>query len=115
MELSSTMHIEHGTTVIETPLQEQRIASVFRGFGPHGSTSLEYGSFDNFLLNLCVERGANKIAERVDEVNREAYGIIIKTKNSFEKKYHLVVSAAGLNKKTYELFKMYAHHLSLQK
>lgn len=100
-----TMHVEQGTTIIETPLREQRIASVFRGFGPKGSEADIYESFDNFLLNLCVKKGANKIIDRVNEVSRMPDGILLKTKNSFEKKYDLVVSAVGLNKHTYELFR----------
>nr|NQU93227.1 hypothetical protein [Bacteroidota bacterium] len=102
---SYTMHVEQGTTVIKTPLKEQRIASVFRGFGPRGSVSEIYDSFDNFLLNLCIEKGANKISDRVNEVSRQPDGILVKTKSSFEKKYDLVVSAVGLNKQTYDLFR----------
>jgi len=101
---SYTMHVEQGTTVIETPLQEQRIASVFRGFGPRGSVVDHFDSFDNFLLKLCVEKGANKIVDRVNDVSRVPDGVLLKTKSAFEKKYDLVVSAVGLNKQTYALF-----------
>lgn len=102
---SYTMHTEQGSTVIETPLQEQRIASVFRGFGPKGSVSEEFDSFDNFLLNLCVSKGANKILDKVKHVERTQNGILLKTKNQLEKEYDLVVSAVGLNRQTYSLFK----------
>lgn len=102
---SYTMHVENGLAVIETPLQEQRIASVFRGFGPKGSISEEFDSFDNYLLNLCIGKGANKIYDKVKHVSRTPNGILIQTKNSMEKEYDLVVSAVGLNKLTYDLFK----------
>lgn len=102
---SYTMHTEQGSAVIDTPLQQQRIASVFRGFGPRGTTSEDFESFDNFLLKQCIENGANLITDRVTEVNRLTDGISLKTKGGHEKKYDLVVSAVGLNKNTFELFK----------
>jgi len=101
---SYTMHLEQGSAVIETPLQEQRIASMFRGFGPLGCENNELKSFDNYLVDLCKRNGANIIYDKVIVVERRADGIIIKTKKSFEKKYELVVGANGLNKKTHELF-----------
>lgn len=102
---SYTMHVEQGSTVIETPLQQQRIASVFRGFGPLGTSSVDFESFDNFLFGLCIEKGANRITDRVSDVSRDVDGIVLKTKKGFEKKYDFVVSAVGLSKSTYELFK----------
>ena len=56
---SYTLHVEQGTAVIETPLQEQRIASMFRGLGPLGSEYTDIHSFDNHLLDLCKKKGAN--------------------------------------------------------
>ncbi len=100
-----TMHVEQGTTVIETPLREQRIASVFRGFGPKGTTNEEFESFDNYLLEECVKKGANKIHDKVKEVVRTPNGVLLRTKKAFEKEYDLVVSAVGLNRQTYELFR----------
>ena len=46
---SYKLHLENGSAVIETPLQEQRIAAMFRGFGPNGSTDSELEGFDNEL------------------------------------------------------------------
>ncbi len=100
-----TLHLESGTAVIETPFREQRIAAVYRGFGPKGSVNIEQLSFDNYLMGLCRENGARVIADRVVEMKRYSEKIIIKTKDSFEEKYDLVVGAAGLNAKTLQLFK----------
>lgn len=102
---SYAMHVEQGTVMIDTPLREQRIASVFRGFGPKGSVSEEFDSFDNYLLDLCVKKGANKIHDKVKKVERTDAGIKLSTRNNPEKEYDLVVSAVGLNRQTYELFK----------
>ena len=101
---SYTLHLEQGTTVIETPLKEQRIASVYRGAGPLNSVNTGYQSFDNYLLDLCREKGANLIIDRVIELVKETDGIIIKTRNSPEKKYDLVVGATGLNISSSQLF-----------
>jgi len=53
---------------------------------------------------LSAKFGANIIKDRVSEIERNPDGIIIKTKNNFEKQYDLVVGAVGLNKRTFELF-----------
>jgi len=102
---SYTLHLEQGTHVIETPLKEQRIAAMFRGFGPLGSSDSELLSFDNHLLDLCQKMGANIIIDRVTEAKRTEDGIILRTKNNQEKKYDLVVGAVGLNPNTLNLFK----------
>jgi flavin-dependent dehydrogenase len=99
-----TLHVEQGKTVINTPTNEQRIASVFRGCGPKGCLGSTQHSFDNFLLNLCKKKGANIISEKVTQVHRVKGGIIIESKSFKEKKYELVVGATGLNTKSLELF-----------
>jgi flavin-dependent dehydrogenase len=99
-----TLHVEQGSTVIHTPSDEKRIASVFRGCGPKGCMDNSDGSFDNFLLGLCKENGANIILEKISQVEREADGIIIHSKKYSKKKYDLVVGAVGLNIKTLDIF-----------
>jgi len=101
---SYKMYLETGTTHIETPLHEQRIAAVYRGFGPKGATDHELSSFDAHLLNLSEQKGAKIITERVNGILREDNGIIIKTKQGREEKYDLVAGAAGLNSTTLKLF-----------
>ncbi|MFC1734257.1 NAD(P)/FAD-dependent oxidoreductase [candidate division KSB1 bacterium] len=101
---SYTLHLEQGTTAIEAPFNEQKIAAMFRGKGPKGSVETGLESFDNFLLELCRKKGANVYFDKVTEVIKESDGVTIKTKKSFEKKYDLVVGAIGLNKRTLELF-----------
>ena len=101
---SYTLHVENGVSVIETPFQEQRIASVYRGAGPKGVADNDQLSFDNYLLELCKENGASVIHGRVKDVERVSDGIILRTKDSFEKKYDFVVGAIGLNKLAFKLF-----------
>ena len=102
---SYSLHFEQGDTVIETPFHEQRIASMFRGIGPLGSTNNGQLSFDNYLLELCSHNGANLVSDKVLEMNRVEDGIVVKTQKGMEKKYDLVVGAAGLNPKTLSMFK----------
>lgn len=99
-----TMHVESGDALIQTPSKEHRIASVFRGCGPKGCLDTSQRSFDNYLLNLCKEKGAQVILEKITELERCSDGIIVKSKKSVNKKYDLVVGASGLNKNTLNMF-----------
>lgn len=102
---SYTMHLEQGSTLIETPFQEQRIASMFRGFGPLRSTDNETLSFDRHLIELCEKKGAVLIQEKVLDLAKESGGVIVKTKSSGNKRYDLVVGSVGLNPRSLQLFK----------
>jgi len=101
---SYTMHVENGDAVIQTPSKEHRIASVFRGCGPKGCLSTSQRSFDNYLLDLCKEKGAHVILEKITELERVNQGIIVKSKGTVNKRYDLVVGGVGLNKKTLKMF-----------
>lgn len=100
-----TMHTEQGVRVITAPSDEHRIASVFRGCGPKGCLNKNLQGFDNYLLNLCREKGARVIPEKVNTLERTEDGILVGTTTAPAKKYDLVVGAAGLNQKTLDLFK----------
>lgn len=76
----------------------------FRGCGPKGCLDTSQRSFDNFLLGLCQEKGADIIPEKITKVERHEDGIIVNSKRFGDKKYDLVVGAVGLNKKTLDLF-----------
>ncbi len=97
---SYVMHTDERNVKIETPLQEKRIASVFRGSGPKDAETTGYDSFDKFLLDLCAEKGANVIIDRVEDVNFENSLPKVKTKKNFEKEYDLVVAAVGLENRS---------------
>ena len=99
------MHTEHDKVKIETPLQEKRIGSVFRGSGPLKSEKTEWESFDNYLQELCIKKGANLIIDKVTEVHFENGLPLVKTKNNLEKSYDLIVAAVGLDNKSLSLLK----------
>ncbi|MDP2339193.1 MAG: hypothetical protein Q8N05_22590 [Bacteroidota bacterium] len=100
---SYTLHLEHGTTVIDKLLREQRIVSVFRGSGPLGTAVSSIQSFDGYLLELCEKKGAKIINERVTDAENEPDGITLITGKS-KRKYDLVVGAVGLNPRTLKIF-----------
>ena len=110
---SYTLHIEHGTSVIEAPFNEQKIASLYRGIGPEGFLPNGELSFDNYLLELCKDCGASIIKAKAELITRVEDGIIVKTDDQNERRYDLVVGAAGLNKKTLQLFKGISPSLTL--
>jgi flavin-dependent dehydrogenase len=110
---SYTLHIEQGTSVIEAPFNEQKIASLYRGIGPKDFSPDGELSFDNYLLELCKDKGATIIKARAESVNGVEDGIIVKTSNQNEKKYDFLVGAAGVNKKTLQLFKTLIPSLTL--
>lgn len=101
---SYTLHLEHGQAVIETPIQDQGIASIFRGLGPRGQVEGEQFSFDNFLLELCKQKGANVIPDSLVGVEKADGRIKLKTKKSGEKYCDLIVGAIGLNVQAMEIF-----------
>lgn len=101
---SYTLHMEHGATVIDTPLKEQRIASMFRGFGPLGSENIDFVSFDNYLLELCQKKGVNTIYEKVIDLERNKSGVNVQTKTG-SASYDLVIGSVGLNPRSFSLFK----------
>ena len=102
---SYTLHMEQGSVEIKTPMKEQRIAAVYRGFGPKGSVDNQFKSFDGHLLTVCKKKGARIINAKVKELEKLADGILVKTNNEESQKYDLVVGAAGLNMHTLNLFK----------
>ena len=101
---SYTLHLEQGSTIIETPFNEQRIAAMFRGIGPLGADGKDGGSFDNYLLDLCKKSGANVIHEAVTSAIRTADGVTLSTKNKQKARYDLVVGAVGLNANALDIF-----------
>jgi len=102
---SYTLHLEQGSTVIETPFNEQRIAAMFRGIGPLGADDKDGESFDNYLLDLCKKSGAKVIPDRVTAAIRTADGVTLTTNSEQKARYDLVVGAVGLNARTLDIFK----------
>jgi flavin-dependent dehydrogenase len=104
---SYRLHTEQGAASISTPLAEMRIAALFRGSGPLDCVKrateiplqerVSYRSFDGFLLDLAIEKGANLIPRHVAEVNRDQELPTVTEKGGEPRQYDLVVGAVGVN------------------
>jgi hypothetical protein len=68
---SYTLHMDVGDVRIETPVQERRIAAIYRGNGPRNSEPLDTHSFDGYLQELARQRGANLVRRMVTDIVEE--------------------------------------------
>ncbi len=101
---SYILHTDVGKVRIDTPLQEKRIGAVYRGSGPRDVKEIKWGSFDGYLQNLAVEKGAHLIHGRVVDVNLKDGKPQVKTKDGTAQPYDLLAVAVGVNSGTLKLF-----------
>jgi len=94
---SYTLHMDVGDVEIATPLQEQRIAAIYRGNGPRNSEPLDTQSFDGYLQHLASERGANLVRRLVTDVSNEGDHMRVDCADGFSDEYDLVALASGIN------------------
>lgn len=104
---SYDLHTEQGSASIHTPLDEMRIASLFRGAGPLDCIKkaneisvherVTYQSFDGYLQELAIKNGANIIPKRVTEITREEEFPVVIAKGAEPRRYELVIGAVGVN------------------
>ncbi len=98
------LHTDAGTVRIATPVDEKRIASVFRGAGPLKAPASEWESFDEFLRSLAVEKGARVVPEAVVDVKWLNGRPQLSDRSGASKEYDLLVVAAGVNSKALSFF-----------
>lgn len=102
---SYVLHTATGSVRLETPLQEMRIAAVHRGAGPMGRAVNEIsGSFDGFLQELAIRKGARFVPEKVEQVRLTPHSAEVKTSGGDVERYDLVVGAVGLNPHSLKMF-----------
>lgn len=94
---SYVLHTEVGSVRIATPHDEARIGAVHRGGGPRDVDEPKWESFDRHLLDNAVERGANVIHARVDELLRSDGRPAIRIQDGEPRTYDLAVVATGVN------------------
>lgn len=94
---SYMLHMDVGDVRIDTPLQEMRIAAVHRGAGPRDIKHSKWMSFDKYLLDLAIEKGACLVASRVEEVTLQEGYPQIKARGGEIQKYELLTVAVGVN------------------
>ena len=101
---SYVMHTDVGSSRIDTPLAEKRIVAMFRGAGPLKSVEFANDSFDNFLLNLAIEKGARFINDRVEKIDFSQVRPKVNLRNGDSGTYDLIVGAIGLNQRSIKMF-----------
>jgi len=94
---SYVMHMEAGSVRIRTPLAEKRIAAVHRGAGPRGVKDWSWRSFDGYLQELALGRGATLIPSRVEEVTWTDGRPTLRGRDGEARTYDLLVVATGVN------------------
>jgi len=98
------LHMDAGSVQIDTPLNEKRIAAVYRGAGPRDLKETNYIGLDKHLLTLALERGAAVINERVSEVSLVDGFPVIMTRSSSGSRYDLVAVTTGVNSRALKMF-----------
>ena len=91
------LHMDVGSTRIETPLQEKRIAAVHRGCGPRDTKGTRYAGFDNFLLELAISKGARRFRHRVTGLSWEGDRPTVIVPTIPSQTYDLLAIAVGVN------------------
>ncbi len=100
---SYMLHTDVGSTRIDTPLVEKRIAAVFRGAGPSGLGESSWSSFDSYLLKLAVSKGAQVLRKLVNGVEFKAGRPHLRSPDGWNKDYDLVVVATGVTSNFFQL------------
>ncbi len=93
---SYVLHTDVGVVRIPTPLDELRIAAVHRGAGPRGIPQRKWRSFDGYLLELAVRKGARVIRTRIEEVGPSADRLQARSRDGSEWTYDLVAITTGI-------------------
>lgn len=100
---SYVLHTSRESVRIETPLHEKRIAAVHRGGGPRDARELRWGSFDDHLLTLAQDLGAQVTRARVADVGWDDGRPEVRTQDT-TRTYDLLVGATGVNSAGLGLF-----------
>lgn len=107
------LHMDIGSAQIQTPRQEKRIATTYRGSGPRGLREFNGKSLDGYLLQSAVAKGARHIRARVEEarwkadsegMNSKSKLVEIKVQGGEFQAYELIAVSSGVNTSVLKLF-----------
>ncbi|MBF0423539.1 MAG: hypothetical protein HQL73_11160 [Magnetococcales bacterium] len=83
---------------IDTPADDLRIATVYRGSGPQEPNGkLEWRSFDGYLLDLAHQHGVKVISQRVTDLRWQDGHPEVITRGTKGEVYDLLIGAVGVN------------------
>jgi flavin-dependent dehydrogenase len=91
------LHMDLGAVAIASPVDEQRIAAVYRGNGPRNGEDMPWDSFDGHLQMLAADRGAKIEHSLVLGIDRNAERPRLRLVDRHTEPYDLVIVAAGIN------------------
>lgn len=94
---SYVVHLDVGSVAIQNSVGEQRIAALYRGNGPREGGDTPWESFDGYLQDLAVERGASVVHRMITDIDWRAGYPWLQFPDRSEKKYDLVSVATGVN------------------
>lgn len=93
---SYVLHMDAGSIEIESPVEEQRIAAIYRGNGPRAAVDMPWDSFDGYLQQMCEKEGARIVHQLVTGLDRENELPVVRTREG-STPYDLVTVACGVN------------------
>jgi len=94
---SYVVHMDVGSVRIESPARESRIAALYRGHGPRNSDSQQWDSFDGFLQQMAVARGARVVHRLVTGVDWSEGRPRLLQDDGQSDEYDLLAVATGVN------------------
>ncbi len=97
---------------IDTPADDLRIATVYRGSGPlEPKGKLEWRSFDGYLLELAQQHGVTLIHQRVTDIQWSDQRPTVFTNNKEKgETYDLLIGAMGVNAQLLKKFETLGFH-----
>lgn len=101
---SYCLHMDVGSVLIETPLQEKRIAAVHRGAGPRASVAVPERSFDNYLLHLAQQAGAQVTHQKVEKIDWSDGRPQVHGSGGSAETFDLLAVTVGVNSAALKLF-----------
>ena len=94
---SYVVHLDVGSVAIQNQVGEQRIAALYRGNGPREGGESPWESFDGYLQDLAVQRGARVVRKLITDIDWRSGFPWLQFADQAESKYDLVTVATGVN------------------
>jgi len=94
---SYVVHMDVGSVAIQNQVGEQRIAALYRGNGPREGDESPWESFDGYLQELAVQKGASVVRKLITDIDWRSGFPWLQFADHSESKYDLVAVATGVN------------------